>query len=263
VWSHSLDNASDSEEFEPNASVPNDSNQPNLEYGNSNFDIRNRFTWNFVYRFPTTSGGWQRLRNGWGINGIMNVQTGQPFQLNYLFEGDYSGGGEFYDRPDVVGPVVYNYRDPNNFLDLTSFAVPCTPSPMTPNGTSLIVNETGDTTEQMCTPGTRHYGDEGRDSLRAAPFKQFDFSIFKDTKITERVNLQLRLETFNLFNHPNFSNPFLPDFFADAAPGGTNPATGTSIGHYALSATGDVGIGNPFLGSGGPRGMQIGAKVSF
>ncbi|HXW17129.1 MAG TPA: carboxypeptidase regulatory-like domain-containing protein, partial [Candidatus Acidoferrales bacterium] len=80
VWSHSLDNASDSEEFEPNASQPNDSTQPNLEYGNSNFDIRNRFTWNFVYRFPTTQGSWQRLRNGWGINGIMNLQTGQPFQ---------------------------------------------------------------------------------------------------------------------------------------------------------------------------------------
>jgi hypothetical protein len=263
VWSHSLDNASDSEDFEPNASQPNDSTRPYAEYGNSNFDIRNRFTWNFIYRFPTTQGSWQRLRNGWGINGIMNVQTGQPFQLNYNFEGDYSGSGEFYDRPDVVGPIAYNYHDPNNFLDLTSFAVPCTPLPMVPNGTSLIVNETGDTSEQMCTPGTRHFGSEGRDSLRAAPFKQFDFSVFKDTKITERVNLQLRLETFNLFNHPNFSNPFLPGFIADAAQNGTDPSTGLSVGHYALGATGDVGIGNPFLGSGGPRGMQLGVKVSF
>jgi hypothetical protein len=263
VWAHSLDNASDSEEFQPNASQPNDSTQPNLEYGNSNFDIRNRFTWNFVYRLPTTQGSWQRLRNGWGINGIMNVQTGQPFQLNYFFEGDYSGSGEGYDRPDVVGPIAYNYHDPNNFLDVTSFAVPCTPLPMAPNGTSIIVNELAETSEQMCTPGTRHFGDEGRNSLRSAPFKQFDFSVFKDTKITERVNLQLRLETFNLFNHPNFANAFLPDFFADAAPGGTDPSTGLSVGHYALGATGDVGIGNPFLGSGGPRGMQLGVKVSF
>jgi outer membrane receptor protein involved in Fe transport len=263
VWSHSIDNASDSEDFEPNASQPNDSTRTDLERANSNFDIRNRFVWNFVYRLPTTQGSWQRLRNGWGINGIMNLQTGQPFQLNYNFEGDYSGSGEFFDRPDVVGPIKYNYRDPNNFLDLTSFAVPCTALPMSPNGTSLIVNEMGDTSEQMCTPGTRHFGSEGRDSLRAAPFKQFDFSIFKDTKITERVNLQLRLETYNLFNHPNFANPFLPEFIADAAQGGTDPATGLSQGHYALGATGDVGIGNPFLGSGGPRGMQIGAKVSF
>ena len=263
VWSHSLDSASDSEDFEPNAAQPNDSTRPNLEYGNSNFDIRNRFTWNFVYRFPSSHGSWERLRNGWGINGIMNVQSGQPFQLNYNFEGDYSGSGEYFDRPDVVGPIVYNYHDPNNFLELSSFSVPCTPLPMVPNGTSIIVNEGGVTSEQMCTPGTRHFGNEGRDSLRAAPFKQFDFSVFKDTKITERVNLQLRLETFNLFNHPNFSNPFLPNFISDAAQGGTDPATGLSMGHYALGATGDVGIGNPFLGSGGPRGMQIGAKVSF
>ncbi len=263
VWSHSIDNASDSEDFEPNAAQPNDSTRPYVERANSNFDIRNRFVWNFVYRFPDTRGDWQRLRNGWGINGIMNVQTGQPFQLNYNFEGDYSGSGEYFDRPDVVGPIQYNYHDPNNFLNLTSFAVPCTVLPETPNGTSIIVNENAETSEQMCTPGTRHFGNEGRDSLRAAPFKQFDFSVFKDTKITERVNLQLRLETYNLFNHPNFSNPFLPAFIADAAQGGTDPATGLSQGHYALGATGDVGIGNPFLGSGGPRGMQIGAKVSF
>ena len=46
-------------------------------------------------------------------------------------------------------------------------------------------------------------------------FKEFNFSVFKDTPITERVNLQLRAEFFNLFNHPNFANPELPNFIAD------------------------------------------------
>jgi hypothetical protein len=40
-------------------------------------------------------------------------------------------------------------------------------------------------------------------------------------------------------------------------------ANGRSIGSYALTATGDVGIGNPFLGGGGPRGVQFAAKFSF
>jgi hypothetical protein len=65
-----------------------------------------------------------------------------------------------------------------------------------------------------------------------------------------------------LLNHPNFSNPFLPAFIADAGQQGIG-TNGVSQGFYQLSATGDVGIGNPFLGGGGPRGIQLAAKFSF
>ena len=126
TWSHSIDDASDGEDFVPNASQPNDSTSPiRFNRGNSNFDIRHRFTWNFIYAFPTMSGSMQRLKNGWGLNGIVTVQSGQPFQLNYNFQDDYDGSGEFFGRPDVVGPIHYT-SDPRNFLDLTSFAAPCT-----------------------------------------------------------------------------------------------------------------------------------------
>jgi hypothetical protein len=54
----------------------------------------------------------------------------------------------------------------------------------------------------------------------------------------------------------------LPTFIADAAPNGINP-NGTSIGSLGLTATGDVGIGYPFLGSGGPRSLQLAAKFTF
>ena len=56
----------------------------------------------------------------------MNLQSGQPFTLNYNVEDDYSGGGDGFDRPDVVGPVVYNKHNPANYLQLSSFAMPCT-----------------------------------------------------------------------------------------------------------------------------------------
>jgi hypothetical protein len=98
--------------------------------------------------------------------------------------------------------------------------------------------------------------------LQGPSFKEFNFSLFKDTQITERVNLQLRAEFFNLFNHPNFANPVLPNFIADAGVNGIS-STGRGIGSYALTATGDVGIGNPFLGGGGPRGIQLAAKITF
>ncbi|MEQ1473705.1 MAG: hypothetical protein ABLQ96_07775, partial [Candidatus Acidiferrum sp.] len=252
TWSHSIDDSSDGEDFVPNASQPNDSTSPiALNRGNSNFDVRNRLTWNFVYQFPNRKGSWQRLTDGWGLNGIVTVQSGQPFHLNYNFEDDYDGSGGGFGRPDVVGAIHYNQHDPRQFLDLTAFAVPCT----YPTGG-------GDGFADSCTPGTRHFGNEGRNSLVGPHFRQFDFSIFKDTAITEHVKLELRFEAYNLLNHPNFANPYLPSFIADAAQNGVG-ADGRSLGSLRLTATGDVGIGYPFLGSGGPRGLQVAAKISF
>jgi hypothetical protein len=266
VWSRSLDNSSDGEDFVPNAAQPQDSNNPNAEYGRSNFNIPQRFTWLIGYVLPTMSGGRQRLKNGWGVDSTVTLQSGQPFTLNYNAEDDYSGGGDGYDRPDVVGPIVYNYHDPSNFLDLSSFAMPCTVQSGI-NATNL----TGGAVD--CVPGTRHYGNLGRNALQGPPFKQWDLAIYKDTKITERVSVQLRADFFNILNHPNFSNPVLPAFIADPA-GNINLACGCGFsvngnnreagnGFYHIVATGDVGIGNPFLGGGGPRGVQLAAKLTF
>jgi len=74
--------------------------------------------------------------------------------------------------------------------------------------------------------------------------------------------LEFRAEFYNILNHPNFTNPLLPLFIADAAPNGIN-LNGTSKGFYSLAATPDVSIGNPFLGGGGSRGIQFGLKLSF
>src|SRR5204863_6386780 len=135
-----------------------DSFNPQLEYGPSNFNLPHRFTWNFGYEFPKMGGNWQKVKNGWGVNSILTMQSGQPFQFNYNFEDDYSGSGEGFDRPDVVGPVRYSTGDPQNFLDLTSFAVPCTITAY-----AIANGPTG--SAQDCVPGTRHFGNQGRNSL--------------------------------------------------------------------------------------------------
>jgi len=253
VWSHSIDTASDLEDFEPNEAQPQNSTNPAGDRGNSSFDIRRRFTLNFTYQFPKFSGSYGRLKNGWGFDGVINLQDGQPWHLNYEFEGDYSGAGEGFDRPDVVGPIQYS-SNPSQYLNLASFAAPCTWG-------NPAVDSVGSTDATNCVPGTRHFGDLGRNSLQGPSFKEFNYSVFKDTAISERVTLQLRAEFFNLLNHPNFSNPFLPNFIGD--PGPPSAATGRESGYYQLTATGDVGIGNPFLGGGGPRGIQFAAKVTF
>jgi hypothetical protein len=148
--------------------------------------------------------------------------------------------------------------------------MPCTIQTSIANGTNSFTGGAAD-----CAAGTRHFGNLGRNALQGPPFKQWDLAIYKGTQITERLNLQLRAEFFNLLNHPNFSNPLLPSFIADPAGnvnqqgcgcGFTLPAGGTrevGNGSYHIVATGDVGIGNPFLGGGGPRGIQLAAKFSF
>ena len=226
-----------------------------MEYGNSNFDVRNRFTWVFGYELPNH--GSSRLRNGWGFTSSLTLQSGQPFQMNYNFEDDFSGSGEGSDRPDVVGPIVYHKRDPSDYIQLSSFAIPCSLT------AAAIISPSKSASD--CIPGTRHFGNERRTSLVGPDFRQWDLAVYKNTALGERLHLELRAEFFNLMNHPNFASPFLPLFVAD--PGSNSFAVNgnreVGVGGFQLGATGDVGIGNPFLGGGGPRGIQLAAKFTF
>ena len=214
-----------------------------------------------LWRFPapdedtTDVGG-----DGWGLDGTLNLQDGQPWHLNYEFEGDYSGSGEGFDRPDLIGTPHYNSGNPAQYLDLAAFAAPCTWDPTLNPGAN---------DESNCVAGTRHFGNLRRNGLRGPSFKEFNFGVFKNTALTERATLQIRADFFNLFNHPNFANPSMPNFIADiggpnAANGGyVDPANNNAHSFYSITATGDVGIGNPFLGGGGPRGIQFSAQLKF
>ena len=174
VWSRSMDNSSDGEDFVPNAAQPNDSTRPNLEYGPSNFNIPRRLTWNFAYDLPKMGGSLQRLKNGWGLNSVLNLQDGQPFHFNYNFEDDYSGSGNGFDRPDVVGPIVYHPHQPLNFVDLSSFAIPCQLTQFVTD--SSIPGYTGPTgSAQDCVPGTRHFGNMGQKFTARTIFQGAEF----------------------------------------------------------------------------------------
>ena len=173
------------------------------------------------------------------------MQTGQPVNVNYLFEGDFNGSGEFFGRPDVVGNPFAGTTTPNNFLNLTAFQVPCT------------LDAGGN-----CIAGTQHFGNVGRNAYVGPSFKNFDFSLVKDNKLGEHVKMQLRVDIFNLFNHPNFANPLWPNFGVDFLQNGTDPA-GRGIGFLPITATPDVGTGNPFLGGGGARNIQLAVRLGF
>ncbi|HLN97914.1 MAG TPA: TonB-dependent receptor [Pyrinomonadaceae bacterium] len=248
TWSHSIDNASDGQDYVANATQPDNSYRADLERGNSNFDNRHRFVATASYNIPNFAKGHPRLGQGWQLNTVVTVRSGNPFHLT-LFD-DYNNTGEFFPRPDIIGDPYAGTSAPDRFINLSAFKVPCTLDP------------TGDGSAASCIPGTWHFGSLGRNALRGPGYRNVDFSIFKDTPLTESVKIQLRAEIFNIFNHPNFSNPLLPSFAADFT-STIDPVTGRGTGFLPITVTPDVGIGNPFLGGGGSRNIQLAARLLF
>jgi len=244
TWSHSIDSASDGQDYVPNATQPDNSFRPDRERANSNFDMRQHLTWVFNYDLPKV-GHVRGLSSGWALNGVLALASGQPFNVNYLFEGDFNGSGEFFGRPDLVGNPFAGTSTPGQFLNLTAFKVPCT--------LDVFGN---------CIAGTQHFGSLGRNALVGPNYRNFDFSVVKNNNLTERVKMQIRMDIFNLFNHPNFASPLWPSFGVDFLQNGID-ATGRGVDFLPITTTPDVGTGNPFLGSGGSRNIQLAVRLSF
>ena len=155
----------------------------------------------------------------------------------------------------MIGPVKQNNSDPFHFFDLTSFAIPCT-------------GEHAQGAERRTSPTAspaHDISETWEKFLARAQLSSSGTSRFSRTLRSPRgSNLQLRAEFFNILNHPNFASPILPAFAADSDPWiSVSGKPGSRQRVQSLQATGDVGIGNPFLGGGGPRGIQFSAQFKF
>jgi len=98
----------------------------------------------------------------------------------------------------------------------------------------------------------------GRNVFRDSGFRNVDFSVFKTFTLKERYSAQFRVEFFNLFNHPLIANPFGS---VNGWGVGDDPSVPNTFG--CGCASNDVGAGNPQVGSGTPRAMQLGLKLTF
>lgn len=222
-YSKSLDTASDGIDFVAGAAFPQNSNDLAAEYGPSTFDTRQRFTAALNYDLPTWQALPHALGTGWALNWIASVQTGRPIPI--ITVNDTTGRFYFNQRPNVVPGVNPILPNWNPFTGY-----------LNPNAFSQ--------------PAFGTFGDLGRNSIFGPGYANLDFSLTKITHVYERMNLELRAEFFNILNHPNFA---LPN-------GSINPGVGPA---GQISQTPDVAQGNPGLGGGGPRVIQVAAKIIF
>jgi hypothetical protein len=108
----------------------------------------------------------------------------------------------------------------------------------------------------MIPPPLGQFGNMGRNIFQDTGFRNFDFSLAKNFHFGETMRLQARAEFFNIFNHPNFANPY----------GGQNGfgLNDPSVRPFGCGcATPDIAAANPAVGSGGPRSVQLGLKFTF
>ena len=168
--------------------VLQDPGNPHADYGRSEFDARHRFVLSGFYTLPFKG---NRLVSGWQAGIITQAQTGNPLNPT-LSASEGPNKIAVTLRPDLIGPIATT-GDPQQFFagGASSFATPCAGA-----GTAA--------SPLICHPGTL-----GRDAITGPNFLNTDFSVTKNTKINERVNLQFRTEFFDIFNHPNFGNPVL------------------------------------------------------
>jgi Carboxypeptidase regulatory-like domain/TonB dependent receptor len=170
TWSHSIDENSRNEQ----GVVVQDSTNIFSSVGNSDFDARHRFVMNAIYDLPFSG---NRIVSGWAIAPIVSLQSGNPFNITVASPAINGVAGTV--RPNLTAtPVIKGDPLTNWFVDPTVFVAP-----------------------------TNAFGTVGRNAFVGPGFEDIDLALFKNTKITERMNVQFRTDAFNLFNHPNYGQP--------------------------------------------------------
>ena len=184
-----------------NGDITQDPDDRLSERALSSFDIRHNWVLNVTYSLPFgvgLSGAAEKLLSGWQINGILSIASGSPFSAVLGFDRARSlpqsgGGGQ---RPNLVSgqsnnPVVgattgctgvmagQELGTPDRYFDPCAF--------------------------ELQDPG--FFGDLGRNTMIGPGLANLDFSLVKDLVVAEDIRLQFRIESFNLFNHPNFAIP--------------------------------------------------------
>jgi len=176
TYSKCRDNASATNSSEQGQWAVYNTYDPEFDYGPCSFNSDHVFTANALYRLPFKG---NRAVDGWQLGTIVTRYTGLPFNVQNQFGGQYqsaTGGATEGERPNLVPGCNPMTRKREQWYNPECFVY-------APYGT---------------------LGNSKRNSLNNPDYFNMDFSIVKDTKLNERLNMQFRAEFFNALNHPNF-----------------------------------------------------------
>jgi hypothetical protein len=186
MWSHALnDGAIGGGE----STAPQNVNNRYAEKSNSNYDIRHSMTANFTWELPMgpgkrfmQSGFAGALFGGWELSGIVSARTGRVINVSVTRSSSaLPDGNSSNQRPDLVPgvPIYPDNQTLDNWLNIAAFKV----------------------------PASKTWGNLAKNIARGTGVHQWDISLQKKAKITERQSIAFRAEFFNIFNRPHFANP--------------------------------------------------------
>jgi hypothetical protein len=226
TWSHFLDDQ-DSSSYGGAAGTQTvqRSYDPSASYGASNFDVRNAFKGRVVYELPFGKGKMflnkssllNEVIGGWQASGTMLFSTGYPFTPTISGSNNsFSQAGDWY--PNQVGNPRPSHRSIDQWFDPSAYTLPA--------------------------PGT--FGNMRRNSVYSPGIDEVNLSAGKSFALSDRINMQIRADAVNAFNHPSFGQP---NFALEPGGPADNPFLGSPTNITSLTVHG--------------RTMQLNGRISF
>jgi hypothetical protein len=238
TWAHAIDDSSDPlAPAQGNRTFPRNSRDLGQDRGNSDNDIRHVAVINYLWEVPIgkgkgylSSGALGRIFEGIQFSGITTVQTGHPFEIRGRTDSQRTGIASW---GDLVG-------DPN--------APGQNDDPAIRGGSKVWFSNPS---AFQNPPITGRAGSIGRNQFYGPGFVNFDLVFAKHMKITERFGAELRVESYNIFNHPHFTNP-----------GDFGNSLGNQIGNLGAFGLITSTASRPDATT-SARQMQVAIKLSF
>jgi hypothetical protein len=233
TWSHDSDITDNSN----GASTTMDQYNIARDYGDSNWDIRNRFVGTATYQLPNiphANALTRKTLGGWQTNAIVTLQGGEPFNVNLGFDQANVGlpRGNV-QRPNLLHKA-FAHCSLNDYIRNNGYN----------NGGTSCIDATA-----FSIPDSGTYGDSGRNSIHGPGYSNVNFSLFKDFDIWDNMKFQFRAEAGNLFNHPSAGNP---NSEIETGFDPNNPVLSSNFGSVTTTST--------FYN---PRSIQLAGKLVF